>query len=70
MKRNPCVRILTPDHSVELSDRQVSLAWAWLANPKQDQPPRGLRHLQQEDWVLLSDLLDDEMQAKKRLPVH
>ena len=70
MKKQPAVRILSDYRKLELTDKQVSLAWLWLSNPESDNPPKGLRHLLPEEWEFLSNLLVNQMHEKQESSLH
>ena len=71
---SPKVRnhLTLPSSLMSLTFEEVSEAWRFLAgvSPSQDCPPPNLQRLTEDDWVVLSHLLDREMTLKARSPLH
>lgn len=71
LSTKPCVKLLYPDgRELTLSARQLSLAWAWLVNPLNPTPPRGVRHLSKQEWLAVEDLLEENLRELEHSHVH
>ena len=54
----------------DLSEEQLEQALAWLASPVQTYPPKGLEGLNQVEWYLLDNLLQNLLLERDHSPVH
>lgn len=54
----------------DLSQNQLEQALSWLANPDLLQPPDPLKHLNEVEWFLLTNLLEQLQAEKDHSPVH
>ena len=54
----------------DLNSSQLEQALAYLANPEVLQPPQPLKHLNQVEWFLLEQLLNNLLEEKQHSPVH
>ena len=55
---------------LNLSLNQVEKALEWLASPPLAPLPQGLEHLSQQEWFLLSRLLESLQEEQKRHLLH
>jgi hypothetical protein len=53
-----------------MSIPQVEKALAYLADPKEDYPPKELRHLHPLEWQLLGSLLNKLVWEKEHSPLQ
>ena len=54
----------------DLSNRQVEQALEWLANPVPESPPEPLGQLNQAEWYLLEQLLNNLLHEKSLSPLQ
>ncbi|MNX71133.1 hypothetical protein D3C86_1024360 [compost metagenome] len=54
---------------LEMSPEEVSLAWEFLCNDEKS-PPKRLEHLSKEQWLALSEMLEQTMEEKEYGWVH
>ena len=54
----------------DLNNSQLEQALAYLANPEVESPPQPLKHLNQVEWFLLEQLLNNLLEEKQQSPLH
>ena len=54
----------------DLSQTQLEQALSWLTQPDLLQPPDPLKHLNEVEWYLLRNLLEQLQLEKDHSPVH
>ena len=53
-----------------LSKEQLEQAFQWLASPVAEPPPKELETLKQQEWFLLSKMLENLLDEKDNSPLQ